>query len=151
VDNTKTKRPQPRSNTKNDRGPSVSKSSRSKNKEAKVEEHHRNLLLSNNSQIDSQDVISKVVCAVCYPDLFMVHRFELFQAHDRKFKASHQFRLEVYGNWFITIELYFFKTDYQLADIFTKALPIDHFNYLVRRLGMRSLSPKELERLAKSL
>nr|GFC73715.1 retrovirus-related Pol polyprotein from transposon TNT 1-94 [Tanacetum cinerariifolium] len=49
-----------------------------------------------------------------------------------------------------TIELYFVKTDYQLADIFTKALPVDHFNYLVRRLGMRSLSPKELERLAKS-
>nr|GEX40817.1 putative reverse transcriptase domain-containing protein [Tanacetum cinerariifolium] len=33
-----------------------------------------------------------------------------------------------------TIELYFVKTDYQLADIFTKALPTDHFNYLVRRL-----------------
>nr|GEW54054.1 hypothetical protein [Tanacetum cinerariifolium] len=49
-----------------------------------------------------------------------------------------------------TIELYFVKTDYQLADIFTKALPADRFNYLVRRLGMRSLSPKELERLAKS-
>nr|GEW00634.1 retrovirus-related Pol polyprotein from transposon TNT 1-94 [Tanacetum cinerariifolium] len=46
-----------------------------------------------------------------------------------------------------TIELYFVKTDYQLADIFTKALPTDRFNYLVRRLGMRSLSPKELERL----
>nr|GEU70544.1 hypothetical protein [Tanacetum cinerariifolium] len=49
-----------------------------------------------------------------------------------------------------TIELYFVKTDYQLADIFTKALPADRFNYLVHRLGMRSLSPKELERLAKS-
>nr|GFC56605.1 copia protein [Tanacetum cinerariifolium] len=50
-----------------------------------------------------------------------------------------------------TIELYFIKTDYQLADIFTKALPADRFNYLVHRLGMRSLSPQELERLAKSL
>nr|GFA23601.1 copia protein [Tanacetum cinerariifolium] len=49
-----------------------------------------------------------------------------------------------------TIELYFVKTDYQLAYIFTKALPADHFNYLVHRLGMRSLSPKELDRLAKS-
>ncbi|GJX45845.1 hypothetical protein Tco_0262521 [Tanacetum coccineum] len=49
-----------------------------------------------------------------------------------------------------TIELYFVKTDYQLADIFTKALPVDRFNYLVRRLGMRSLSPQELERLVKS-
>nr|GFB15252.1 hypothetical protein [Tanacetum cinerariifolium] len=44
-----------------------------------------------------------------------------------------------------TIELYFVKTDYQPADIFTKALPTGRFNYLVRRLGMRSLSPKELE------
>nr|GEV85022.1 retrovirus-related Pol polyprotein from transposon TNT 1-94 [Tanacetum cinerariifolium] len=34
-----------------------------------------------------------------------------------------------------TIELYFVKTDYQLADIFTKALPVDRFNYLVRRLA----------------
>nr|GEU49435.1 retrovirus-related Pol polyprotein from transposon TNT 1-94 [Tanacetum cinerariifolium] len=49
-----------------------------------------------------------------------------------------------------TIELYFVKTDYQLADLFTKALPVDQFNYLVRRLGMRSLSPQELDRLAKS-
>nr|GFC68176.1 retrovirus-related Pol polyprotein from transposon TNT 1-94 [Tanacetum cinerariifolium] len=46
-----------------------------------------------------------------------------------------------------TIELHFVKTDYQLADIFIKALPADRFNYLVRRLGMRSLSPQELERL----
>nr|GEW23904.1 reverse transcriptase domain-containing protein [Tanacetum cinerariifolium] len=49
-----------------------------------------------------------------------------------------------------TIELYFVKTDYELADIFTKALSTDRFNYLVRRLGMRSLSPKELKRLTKS-
>nr|GEY55065.1 hypothetical protein [Tanacetum cinerariifolium] len=34
-----------------------------------------------------------------------------------------------------TIELYFIKTDYQLVDLFTKALPVDRFNYLVRRLG----------------
>nr|GEX35451.1 putative reverse transcriptase domain-containing protein [Tanacetum cinerariifolium] len=34
-----------------------------------------------------------------------------------------------------TIELYFVKTDYQLADIFTKALLAGHFNYLVRRLA----------------
>nr|GEW59003.1 retrovirus-related Pol polyprotein from transposon TNT 1-94 [Tanacetum cinerariifolium] len=34
-----------------------------------------------------------------------------------------------------TIKLYFVKTDYQLADIFTKSLPTYRFNYLVRRLG----------------
>ncbi|GJT20564.1 retrovirus-related pol polyprotein from transposon TNT 1-94 [Tanacetum coccineum] len=48
-----------------------------------------------------------------------------------------------------TIELYFVKTDYQLADLFTKALLVDRFTYLVCRLGMRSLSPQELDRLAK--
>nr|GFB70449.1 hypothetical protein [Tanacetum cinerariifolium] len=175
IDNSKTGRPQPRSNTKNDRVPSASKSSRSKNKRVKVEKHHRNVLLSkntkhmssacNNIKLDSQNVISKVVCAMCkqclisvnhdvclwsptgrlfdlkgkiiesnesesqsdcsngdnactsntlepkikrFPnstsllgrlsDLFMVRRLELFQAHDRKSKASHQFCLEVYGN-----------------------------------------------------
>ncbi|GJX77939.1 hypothetical protein Tco_0324750 [Tanacetum coccineum] len=49
-----------------------------------------------------------------------------------------------------TIELYLVKTDYQLADLFTKALLVDRFNYLVRRLGMHNFSPRELERLAKS-
>nr|GEX25756.1 retrovirus-related Pol polyprotein from transposon TNT 1-94 [Tanacetum cinerariifolium] len=49
-----------------------------------------------------------------------------------------------------TIELYFVKTDYQLVKLFTKALPMDRFNYLVCRFGMRSLSPQELERLVKS-
>nr|GEY47568.1 hypothetical protein [Tanacetum cinerariifolium] len=195
VDNTKTKRPQPRSNTKNDRVLSASKSSCNKNKEVEIEEHHRNLLLSknkkhmssacNNVKLDSHNVISKVICAMCKQCLifanhdvcllnyvngkssrgkkqkanvsikenqkkqkpkvkktkkvgfikrlatpktgkprfflrwsptgrlfdltgkiiassnltmFMVSRLVLFQAHDRKSKASHQFCLDVFGN-----------------------------------------------------
>nr|GEZ84500.1 hypothetical protein [Tanacetum cinerariifolium] len=47
------------------------------------------------------------------------------------------------------IELYFVRTEYQLADMFTKALPEDRFKYLVRRIGMRCLTPAELESLAK--
>ncbi|GJU45472.1 retrovirus-related pol polyprotein from transposon TNT 1-94 [Tanacetum coccineum] len=72
---TKTRRPQPRSNTKNDRVSSVSKSSCSKNKEIEVEEHHRNLLLSkkmkhmssecNNIKLTIRNVKSKAVCAMC--------------------------------------------------------------------------------------
>nr|GFA11936.1 retrovirus-related Pol polyprotein from transposon TNT 1-94 [Tanacetum cinerariifolium] len=75
VDNTKTRRPQPRSNTKNDRVPSASKSSQSKNKEVDVEEHHRKLILSrnkkhmssecNNIKLDTHNVRSKVVYAMC--------------------------------------------------------------------------------------
>nr|GFA28051.1 hypothetical protein [Tanacetum cinerariifolium] len=71
LDNTKTRRPQPRSNTKHDRVPSASKSSQSKNKEAKVEEHHRNLLLSkNNKHISSACLLKfkyhkKHLCPSC--------------------------------------------------------------------------------------
>nr|GEX82969.1 hypothetical protein [Tanacetum cinerariifolium] len=41
------------------------------------------------------------------------------------------------------------RIEYQLADMFTKALPEDRFKYLVRRIGMRCLTPAELEVLAK--
>nr|GEW67090.1 copia protein [Tanacetum cinerariifolium] len=40
-------------------------------------------------------------------------------------------------------------TEYQLADMFTKTLPEDRFKYLVRRIGMRCLTPAELEVLEK--
>nr|GEY40864.1 hypothetical protein [Tanacetum cinerariifolium] len=40
-------------------------------------------------------------------------------------------------------------TKYQLADMFTKALPEDRFKYLVRRIGMRCLTLAELKVLAK--
>ncbi|GJT15286.1 retrovirus-related pol polyprotein from transposon TNT 1-94 [Tanacetum coccineum] len=72
---TKTRRPQPRSNTKNDRVPSASKSSRIKNKGVEVEEHPKNLLLSknkknmssecNNVKLAIQNDKSKIVCAMC--------------------------------------------------------------------------------------
>ncbi|GJW07660.1 retrovirus-related pol polyprotein from transposon TNT 1-94 [Tanacetum coccineum] len=76
VDNTaKTRRPQSRSNTKNDKVPSASKSSCIWNKEVEVEEHYRNLLLSmnkkhmssecNNVKLDIQNDKSKVICAMC--------------------------------------------------------------------------------------
>nr|GEX94902.1 retrovirus-related Pol polyprotein from transposon TNT 1-94 [Tanacetum cinerariifolium] len=45
------------------------------------------------------DRFNYLVHRLGYPDLFMVRRIGLFQAHDRKSKAFHQFRLEVYGNY----------------------------------------------------
>ncbi|GJQ96349.1 retrovirus-related pol polyprotein from transposon TNT 1-94 [Tanacetum coccineum] len=46
------------------------------------------------------------------------------------------------------VELYFVRTEYQLADIFTKPLPRERFNFLIKKLGMRSMSPETLKRLA---
>ncbi|GJU70236.1 reverse transcriptase domain-containing protein [Tanacetum coccineum] len=43
------------------------------------------------------------------------------------------------------VKLYFMTTDYQLADIFTKALPRERFEFLLPRLGMKSMTPKTLK------
>ncbi|GKC67979.1 hypothetical protein Tco_1100577 [Tanacetum coccineum] len=45
------------------------------------------------------------------------------------------------------VELYFVMTDYQLADIFTKALPRERFKFLLSRLGMKSMTLETLKRL----
>ncbi|GJZ74235.1 retrovirus-related pol polyprotein from transposon TNT 1-94 [Tanacetum coccineum] len=41
------------------------------------------------------------------------------------------------------IELYFVRTEYHLADMFSKDLSQDRFEYLVRRVGIRCLTPAE--------
>nr|GFA96673.1 retrovirus-related Pol polyprotein from transposon TNT 1-94 [Tanacetum cinerariifolium] len=45
------------------------------------------------------------------------------------------------------IELYFVNTEYQLADIFTKALGRERIEFLINKLGMRSFTPKTLQQL----
>nr|GEU65228.1 retrovirus-related Pol polyprotein from transposon TNT 1-94 [Tanacetum cinerariifolium] len=46
------------------------------------------------------------------------------------------------------VKLYFVETDYQLADLFTKALSKEKFEYLVGQLDIRCLIPPELDTLA---
>ncbi|GKA12191.1 retrovirus-related pol polyprotein from transposon TNT 1-94 [Tanacetum coccineum] len=46
------------------------------------------------------------------------------------------------------VELYFVNTEYQLADIFTKALCRERINFLIDKLGMRSFTPDTLKQLA---
>nr|GFA57622.1 retrovirus-related Pol polyprotein from transposon TNT 1-94 [Tanacetum cinerariifolium] len=106
VDNTKTRRPQPRSNTKHDRVPSAYKSIQSKNKEAepkvtkpkKVGIHERlatpqprkprfflrwsltgRLFDQKGNIVDSRESKSQSDCSNGYSDLFMVRRFGLFK------------------------------------------------------------------------
>nr|GEU51274.1 hypothetical protein [Tanacetum cinerariifolium] len=43
------------------------------------------------------------------------------------------------------IELYFVNTEYQLADIFTKALGREKIEFLINKLGMRSFTPETLK------
>nr|GEY31837.1 retrovirus-related Pol polyprotein from transposon TNT 1-94 [Tanacetum cinerariifolium] len=43
------------------------------------------------------------------------------------------------------IELYFVNTEYQLEDLFTKALGRDRIEFLINKLGMRSFTPETLK------
>nr|GEV71298.1 hypothetical protein [Tanacetum cinerariifolium] len=45
------------------------------------------------------------------------------------------------------IELYFVNTEYQLADLFTKALGRDRIEFFINKLGMRSFTPETLKQL----
>ncbi|GJR57544.1 hypothetical protein Tco_1499706 [Tanacetum coccineum] len=45
------------------------------------------------------------------------------------------------------VETYFVKTAYQLADIFTKALKKERFEFLLNHLGMQSITLKKLKQL----
>nr|GEY75871.1 ribonuclease H [Tanacetum cinerariifolium] len=46
------------------------------------------------------------------------------------------------------IELYIVNTEYQLADIFTKALGRERYEFLINKLGMRSFTLETLKQLA---
>nr|GEV35589.1 hypothetical protein [Tanacetum cinerariifolium] len=48
----------------------------------------------------------------------------------------------------IVVELYFVNTEYQLADIFTKALCRERIEFIINKLGMRSFTPETLKQLA---
>nr|GEX70225.1 hypothetical protein [Tanacetum cinerariifolium] len=217
IDNTKTRRPQPRSNTKNDRVPSTSKSSCNKNKRVEVEEHHRNLLISknkkhmsyacNNIKLATQNVKSKVVCAMCKQCLISVNhdvcmlnyvngktsrgkkQKENISINEKQKKQKPKVKKtkkvgfikrlatpkthkpRSFLRWSPTGRLFDLKgkiiassKSKSQSDCFKgdnacisnpleptiKRFSVDRFNYLVHRLGMRSLSPQELDRLAKS-
>nr|GFC57565.1 hypothetical protein [Tanacetum cinerariifolium] len=45
------------------------------------------------------------------------------------------------------VELYFVRTEYQLADIFTKELPRERFEFILPRLGMKCMKPETLKHL----
>ncbi|GKB87403.1 retrovirus-related pol polyprotein from transposon TNT 1-94 [Tanacetum coccineum] len=60
--------------------------------------------------------------------------------------VHYHFKKEKVENRFV--ELYFIQTEYQLTSIFTKPLPRERFNFLIEKLGMRSMTPETLKRLA---
>nr|GEW24834.1 Gag-Pol polyprotein [Tanacetum cinerariifolium] len=70
-------------------------------------------------------------------------------------KMVYRLRKALYGlkqalrAWYDELSKFLTSKGFTKADMFTKALPGDRFKYLVRRIGMRCLTPAELEVLAK--
>ncbi|GJW99921.1 hypothetical protein Tco_0183835 [Tanacetum coccineum] len=64
-----------------------------------------------------------VLSASCAQVMWMRHNFKIMALTTTKYRL----------------------TKYQLAGLVTKALPEDRFKYLVRRIGMRCLTPSDLE------
>ncbi|GKB08426.1 retrovirus-related pol polyprotein from transposon TNT 1-94 [Tanacetum coccineum] len=46
------------------------------------------------------------------------------------------------------VELYFVRTEHQLADIFTKPLARERLKFLIKKIGMQSMTPETLKKLA---
>ncbi|GJT57922.1 putative ribonuclease H-like domain-containing protein [Tanacetum coccineum] len=72
-------------------------------------------------------------------------RFRGMHSRSKHIDIRHHFIREQVENR--VVELYFVETNYQLADILTKALPRERFEFLLPRLGMKSLTPETLRRL----
>ncbi|GJX94882.1 putative ribonuclease H-like domain-containing protein [Tanacetum coccineum] len=78
------------------------------------------------------------------PDLtFSVCMCALYQA--KPTKKFHFIKEQVENG---VVELYFVNKEYQLADIFTKALCRERIEFLINKLGMRSFTPETLKQLA---
>nr|GFA79134.1 ribonuclease H [Tanacetum cinerariifolium] len=77
----------------------------------------------------------------------------MIQAIDKMLKTRrimrslerYHFIKEQVENW--VIELYFVNTEYQLADLFTKALGQERIKFLINKMGMSSFTPETLKQL----
>nr|GEX20776.1 ribonuclease H [Tanacetum cinerariifolium] len=77
-------------------------------------------------------------------DTPMVEKFKLDEDREGKVMDPSHYREQVENG---VIELYFVNTEYQLADLFTKALGRDKIEFLTTKLGMRSFTPEMLKQL----
>jgi hypothetical protein len=73
---------------------------------------------------------NKSAIALCYNNVQ--------HSRSKHIDIRHHFIREQVEKWIV--ELYFVRTEFQLADIFTKALPRERCQFILPRLGMQSLT-----------
>nr|GEW88758.1 retrovirus-related Pol polyprotein from transposon TNT 1-94 [Tanacetum cinerariifolium] len=93
-----------------------------------------------------QDVVHLEVCSCWETDLLAGHQKGRKALQYQHIDIGYHFIKEPIENG--VIELYFVRTEYQLADIFTKALCRERIDFLIDKLGMRSFTLETLKELA---
>nr|GEX14095.1 uncharacterized mitochondrial protein AtMg00810-like [Tanacetum cinerariifolium] len=86
---------------------------------------------------------NKIAIALCYNNV--QHSRSFADADHAGYQDTHRSTSGSVENG--VIELYFVNTDYQLADLFIKALGRDRIEFLINKLGMRSFTPETLKQL----
>nr|GEY55894.1 retrovirus-related Pol polyprotein from transposon TNT 1-94 [Tanacetum cinerariifolium] len=100
------------------------------------------------SKLD-EDLRGKAVDPTCYRGMIGTFMYLTSSRPDLVFvhiDIEHHFIKEQVENG--VVELHFFRTEYQMADIFTKPLAQERLEFLIKKLKMQSMSPKTLKKLA---
>ncbi|GKC59410.1 hypothetical protein Tco_1087008 [Tanacetum coccineum] len=88
------------------------------------------------SKVDDVSMCARAI-ALCYNNVQ--------HSRSKHIDIKHHFIKEQVENE--VLELYFVRTEYQLADIFTKPLPRERLDFLIKKIGMQSMSPETLKKL----
>ncbi|GKA24996.1 hypothetical protein Tco_0711029 [Tanacetum coccineum] len=94
---------------------------------------------------DTRQSTSGILSSCCAQVLWMRSQLTDYGLGFNKIPIFHFIKEQVENG---VVELYFVNTEYQLADIFTKALGRERFEFLINKLGMRSFTPETLKQLA---
>ncbi|GJY98319.1 retrovirus-related pol polyprotein from transposon TNT 1-94 [Tanacetum coccineum] len=94
---------------------------------------------------DTRRSTSKTLSNCCAQVLWMRSQLTDYGLGFNKIPIFHFIKEQVENG---AVELYFVNTEYQLADIFTKALGRERFEFLINKLGMRSFTLETLKQLA---
>ncbi|GJY03819.1 retrovirus-related pol polyprotein from transposon TNT 1-94 [Tanacetum coccineum] len=95
--------------------------------------------------ISSREAEYRALSGCCAQVLWMISQLTDYGLGVNKIPIFHFIKEQVENG---VVELYFVNTEYQLADIFTKALCRERNEFLINKLRMRSLTPETLKQLA---
>ncbi|GKD12488.1 retrovirus-related pol polyprotein from transposon TNT 1-94, partial [Tanacetum coccineum] len=95
--------------------------------------------------ISSMEAKYIALSGYCAQALWMISQLTDYGLGFNKIPIYHFIKEQVENG---VVELYFVRTEYQLADIFTNALCRKRIEFLTDKLGMRSFTPETLKELA---